>query len=435
MRRPVSFVSLALIVAAWAATAVAAESGQASPAEDTVPIAGGRFHPVRLHSRITHVQPMTGIIMWEDSENSHTDAIALEYSYMRYSDVVRAKGQYDWSAVERKLDSIAGRKHQAVLRFYETWPGQQTTVPGYIKALPDYHETQAKSEGRDTAFPDWSNPEYQRFFLEFYERFAGKYDRDPRLAFLEVGFGLWAEYHIYSGPEELGKTFPSKEFQAQFFRQLSRMFKETPWMISQDAQEASRTPFAAQRELLDLRFGIFDDSFHLAWQPGYNLEGWEFFGRDRWRHAPCGGEILFPNRPREQQVAAAWATEAANFHITFMIGEQWPRWTTLERIREHGLACGYKFRVTALEVSDTAAQVAVANSGVAPIYYDAFVAVNGVRAQDSLKGLLPGEERRFTVASGGENPKLTIECNRLKPGQRIEFEADLDSPPGISGTL
>jgi hypothetical protein len=63
------------------------------------------------------------------------------------------------------------------------------------------------------------------------------------------------------------------------------------------------------------------------------------------------------------------------------------------------------------------------------------VAVNGVRAQDSLKGLLPGEERRFTVASGGENPKLTIECNRLKPGQRIEFEADLDSPPGISGTL
>jgi hypothetical protein len=404
--------------------------GAASDTAGTPSAVGDSFRPLTLHSRITHVEPMTGIVMWEDSENSHTDAIALEYSYLRYDDVVKGRGQYDWSIVERKLDSIAGRGHQAVLRFYETWPGRQTTVPEYIKALPDYHETQARSEGRDTGFPDWSHPEYQRFFLEFYEQFAAKYDRDPRLAFLEVGFGLWAEYHIYSGPEELGRTFPSKEFQAQFFHHLTSVFKATPWMISQDAHEASRTPFAAQRDLLDLDFGIFDDSFHLAWEPGYNLEGWESFGRDRWKRSPCGGEILFPNRQREEQVAAAWAKEAANFHITFMICEQWPRWTTMERIREHGLACGYKLRVTAFEGSDTAAYVTVANTGVAPIYYEAFVAVNGVRAQDSLKGLLPGEERRFTVASGGRNPKLTIECDRLVPGQRIEFEADLDAMGG-----
>lgn len=398
------------------------------------PGAGEAFRPVSLQSRITGVQPMTGIVMWEDSENSHTDAIALEYSYLRYDDVVKAKGEYDWSVVERKLDSIAGRKHQAVLRFYETWPGRQTTVPEYIKALPDYEETQAVSERRETGFPDWSHPEYQRFFLEFYERFAVKYDRDPRLAFLEVGFGLWAEYHIYSGPEELGKTFPSKEFQARFFRHLVEHFRETPWMISQDAQEGSRTPFAAQPELLDLTFGIFDDSFHSAWRPGYNLEGWEFFGRDRWKHSPCGGEILFRNQQRAEQVAAAWAQEAANFHITFMICEQWPRWTTMERIREHGMACGYRFSVTAFEASDSAARVTVANSGAAPIYYDAFAAVNGVRAQESLKGLLPGAERRFTVASGGANPTLTIECDRLVPGQRVEFEADLGAaavrPPG-----
>jgi hypothetical protein len=371
---------------------------------------------------------MTGIVMWEDSENSHTDAIALEYSYLRYDDVVKAKGEYDWSVVERKLSSIASRKHQAVLRFYETWPGRQTTVPEYIKALPDYKETQAESEGRETAFPDWSNPEYQRFFLEFYERFAARYDHDPRLAFLEVGFGLWAEYHIYSGPEELGKTFPSKEFQAQFLAHLAGVLKQTPWMISQDAHEESRTPFVAHPELLELDFGIFDDSFHLAWEPGYNLEGWEFFGRDRWKRSPCGGEILFRNRQREEQVATAWAREAASFHITFMICEQWPRWTTMERIRDHGLACGYKFRVTAFDASDTAARVTVANSGVAPIYYDAWVAVNGVRAQESLKGLPPGEERQFAVLSGGTNPELTIECVRLAPGLRIEFEADLDVP-------
>jgi hypothetical protein len=316
-----------------------------------------------------------------------------------------------------------------VLRFYETWPGRQTTVPEYIKALPDYEETQSESEGRTTGFPDWSHPEYQRFFLEFHERFAAKYDRDPRLAFLEVGFGLWAEYHIYSGPEELGKTFPSKEFQAGFFRHLSEHFRDTPWMISQDAQEDRRTPFASQPALLDLEFGIFDDSFHRAWQPGYNLRGWEFFGRERWKHSPRGGEILFRNERRAEQVAAAWAEAAGNFHITFMICEQWPRWTTMERIREHGMACGYRFAVRAFEASESAARVTVANSGAAPIYYDAFAAVNGVRAEESLKGLLPGEEREFSVASGGASPTLTIECDRLVPGQRIEFEADLRAAP------
>jgi hypothetical protein len=391
----------------------------------SIAAAGDSPRRLPLKSRITSVQPMTGIVMWEDSENANTDAISLEYSYLRYDDVVKAKGQYDWSVVERKLSSITGRKHQAVLRFYETWPGRQTTVPAYIKALPDYHETQAKSEGRDTGFPDWSNAEYQRFILEFYERFAQKYDSDPRLAFLEVGFGLWAEYHIYSGPELLGQTFPSKEYQARFFQHLTRVFQHTPWMISQDAQDANRTPFAAQRELLDLKFGLFDDTFHLAWQPSYNLEGWEFFGRDRWKRSPCGGEILFRDRQQSERVTAAWAKEAANFHITFMICEQWPRWTTMEHIREHSLACGYRFKVTAFEASDTTAHVTVTNTGVAPIYYDAFVAVNGVRARDSLEGLLPGEERRFTVPSGGANPKLTIESDRLVPGQRIEFEADL----------
>ena len=383
------------------------------------------WRPIPLQSRVVNVQPMTGLVMWEELPHAASDAIQLEYSYMRYGDVVKAKGEYDWSAVERKLAATAGRKHQAILRFWDTYPGRPTSVPEYIKALPDYKETVAKSENRDTGFPDWSHPEYQRFFLEFYTKFAEKYDRDPRLAFLETGFGLWAEYHIYSGPETPGVTFPSKAFQARFFQALSREFQQTPWLISEDAHEGKRTPFAEQPDLLALRFGIFDDSFHLAWQPGYNLDGWTFFGLDRYKRAPVGGEILFRTQEFAQMVAAKWAEEARHFGITFMITEQWPRWTTMDRIREHGMACGYKFKVTAFEARAKESRITVENIGVAPIYYDAFVAVNGVRGLESLKYLQPGESRRYTVASGGADPKPTIECDRLVPGQRIEFEADL----------
>jgi hypothetical protein len=327
--------------------------------------------------------------------------------------------------VERKLEGIATRKHQAILRFWDTYPGRSAGVPAYIKSLSDYQAVTAKSEKRDTGFPDWSHPEYQRFVLEFYQKFAQRYDRDGRLAFLETGFGLWSEYHIYSGPEEPGKTFPSKEFQTTFFRHLSKVFKETPWMISLDAQVAKRTPFASQSELLKLGFSIFDDSFHLAWKPGYNLDGWTFFGRERFRHSPAGGEILFPDQKRETFVAENWATEARNFGVTFMICEQWPRWTPLERIKDHSLACGYQFKILAFEASMNESRVTVTNRGVAPIYYDTFVAVNGIRATASLKLLQSGETKEFTVASGGANPRLTIECDRLIEGQQITFDADL----------
>lgn len=394
----------------------------AAPGRQT---ASEQLRPVPLKSAAPNVQPMTGIVMWEGSRNCYTDAIQLEFSYLRYSDVVKAKGEYDWGPLESKLAAAAARGHQLIVRFWDTYPGHPTGVPDYIKDLPDYKETLAKSEGRDTWFPDWSHAEYQRFVLEFYAKLAERFDHDPRLAFLETGFGLWAEYHIYSGPEELGLTFPSLEFQATFLRHLAEVFRQTPWLISQDAHVPTRAPFSWQPELLQLRFGIFDDSFHLAWKAGYNLRGWEFFGRDRFRRAPAGGEILIPNEKRARLVEANWTEQARNFGITFMIGEQWPRFVSTDRIRELGKACGYKFRITSFEAGEAKSRVTVLNCGVAPIYYDAYVAVNGVRASQSLKYLQPGEDMTVEVASGGSNPTLTIECDRLVPGQRIEYEADL----------
>ncbi|MBN2412641.1 DUF4832 domain-containing protein [candidate division KSB1 bacterium] len=383
------------------------------------------FQTVPLQSQITHVQPMTGIVLWEQLNKKDTDAIQMEYSYMRYNDVVKEKGVFDWTVVEQKLNSAASRSHQSILRFWDTYPGRESSVPDYIKALPDYKNIVAKSENRDTGFPDWSHPEYQRFFLEFYQKFAEKYDHDPRLAFLETGFGLWSEYHIYDPEEIPGKNFPGLDFQAKYFRHLDTLFQETPWMISQDAHPEARSPFAGQPDLLNIKFGIFDDSFHLAWKPGYNYEGWEFFGLKRYEESPAGGEILFPNQERSDYVDSNWTKESRRFGITFMICEQWLRWITIDRLRQHSMDCGYKFKVTDFKTSDNSAIVTVQNTGVAPIYYDAFVTVNGVRSTESLKYLQAGESRLFHVQAGGKNPKLTIECDRLVPGQKIEYDADI----------
>ena len=110
-----------------------------------------------------------------------------------------------------------------------------------------------------------------------------------------------------------------------------------------------------------------------------------------------------------------------------MIGDGQPRHQPMARISAAGMACGYRFRIRAFESGPSRSRVEVANTGVAPIYHDAYLAVNGVRAGTSLKGLLPGQSRTDEIASGGEAPKLTIDCDRLVPGQSIQFEADL--PP------
>jgi hypothetical protein len=67
----------------------------------------------------------------------------------------------------------------------------------------------------------------------------------------------------------------------------------------------------------------------------------------------------------------------------------------------------------------------VSNIRIAPIYYDAFPAVDGQRARVSLKGLLPGQSKTIEIERGGPSPKLTIESNRLVSGQQIGFDAEI----------
>ena len=393
--------------------------------------------PVPLRSKVANVQPMTGIVLWATNERASSAPIQLEYSYVTYSQVVKERGVYDWSAVERILNEVAKRKHQAIIRWHETYVAKTTGVPAYIKALPDYREITALSERKRTGFPDWSHPELRRFILEFYERFAEKYDHDPRLAFMQTGFGLWSEYHIYDGPMKLGQTFPSLEFQREFVEHLSRSFKRTPWMISVDAA-GDHAPYANDQKLLALSFGLFDDSFNHAHHARVNELNWNRLGRDRWKIAPGGGEFSFYETKDQREALSptgphgtSFEQHAAKFHISFMIGDGQPRFQKPERIREAGMACGYRFRVAEFKASPSQAVVVIQNTGIAPIYHDAFPAVDGTRAGDSLKGLLPGQSKTFTIPlrvageSATSPPILTIDSDRLVPGQRIEYDADL----------
>ncbi|MBQ2112030.1 MAG: DUF4832 domain-containing protein [Bacteroidales bacterium] len=394
------------------------------------------FDRVPLQSKVENVQPMTGIVLWTTNGRCITakDKIQLEFAYMLYNEVCKEKDVYDWTPMDNLLEKVASRGHQLVVRFRYTYVGQQCSVPDYIKAWPGYEETVGKSEGRDTYFPDWRCEELQRFHLDFHKRFAERYDNDPRLAFVQTGFGLWAEYHIYDGPRIMGKTFPSKEFQETFFKEMDKYFDKTTWSISIDAADESYTPFKAKPELLEIPFGNFDDSFMHKTHNQYNRDCWLFFGEERYKTGPHGGEFSYYTDFDQKHCldtagmyGRVFEDEVAKYNMTYIIGNDQPGYQTMDRIKEASMSMGYKFEIKDFRVKGNEAVVLISNIGVAPIYRDAYVAVGGVKGEYSLKNLMPGQEQWIHIQGDGVSAQAVpaIECAHLVPGQKIEYDADI----------
>src|SRR5437764_11473779 len=97
---------------------------------------------------------MTGIVLWATSEHNRTSASQLEYSSMKYADVVKERSRYDWSVLDRLLERIAARRHQAIVRFYSVDPGNPTTVPAApSRPFPTTTRRAAPARGSRRDFP------------------------------------------------------------------------------------------------------------------------------------------------------------------------------------------------------------------------------------------------------------------------------------------
>ena len=416
--------------------------------------------------------PLKGIVLWRDEARDHpelTDSISLEFSYATPSSlVVGAKPDgspiIDWAPLEKLLADIASRGHQAILRFRYAYPGEKlpefpgkrgaTGVPKFIKALADYRETFSPNPGGDgpTYYPDWSHPALEDFTLRFFKAFAERYDADPRLAFLEVGFGHWAEYHTHGTAVKLGKNFPSKEFQKVFMEMLSATMRDTPWLVSIDAAQQKYSDLAADPTLAALSFGLFDDSFmheehDIGHGDGWNEQCWRRFGTARWRRAPCGGEVSY-YRTRDQReflspkglYGITWKEAAAKYHLTFMIGNDSlaGKFATPKRLLEAAAECGYSFRLASAKADGNTLVVEIANDGVAPVYHNAMPAVETargeIRAAGTLAGLQPGERRTFRLEFPERPPKnaagsLRIVSPKLLPGAALPLASAPSGQP------
>ena len=425
---------------------------------------GKEWTAIDIDRKITHPQPMTGLVLWPDLaadlNSTYGGSISLEFSYCLPCMVVKGCNQdgsiiYDWTWFDNKLADVASRGHQLVARFRYEYPSGDdikgavkgaTAVPQYIKDRSDYHETYASNPGGDgpTYYADWSNEELKRFTKQFYTDFAKRYANDKRLAFLEVGFGHWSEYHIYGTNINFGVNFPTKEYQKEFFQHLSNVMTSIPWLISIDAADDEYTPFVDDNDLMGLTFGLFDDSFmhkdhEKADGEGYNEECWDNIGKGtRWKTGVCGGEVSYYKGSDQKNFlnpagmyGHTWEEQSAKYHITFMIANDAPGGTygTADRFKEATMASGYRIKLTKCEVNGTKTRLTVTNEGIAPLYRDAYFAIGETRCETSLKGLLPGEEKVMEIAANLSNTAdLKIVSDFILDTQEIQFQGTTEEP-------
>lgn len=424
-----------------------------------------QFRNVPLESTITTCEPFKGITFWMDNDDAHAfpTSYALEFAYCLPCDVVTGKQdgqiQYNWTKFEALLNDIQSRGHKAVIRFRYEYPSGEkingvkgaTAVPAYIKALPGYTETYKSNPGGDgpTYYADWSSAELMWFTKQFYTDLAARYDADPRLAYIQVGFGHWSEYHIYDGtdnPYRFGVNFPTMAYQREFLQHMANnTFQITPWSTSIDIAQSDHAP-GTEAAIKALPFGLFDDSFmhknhEIGSNDGYNEQLWIALNglSQRWQTQPCGGEISYYAsrdqkeflRPNTGIYGISWEQASSKYHITYIIGNDCTEgnYGTASRVKEASQHAGYQFTITAYEVSSSEAHVTVQNTGIAPIYFDVYPTVNGVRSSQSLKGLLPGESLMCTIEglliADNDIPALTITGDKLYPNETIPYNAHL----------
>ena len=369
-----------------------------------------------------------------DSGFPHT----MEWFYLPVADVVTGEDQYDWSALESWLDSIAGRGHQSVLRFYLDYPGLPSGVPAHLlgeggidqSRRYDVHDNDGVSFS-----PDYDDPRVLELLTAFVAAFGERYDGDSRLGFVTTGLvGFWGEQHTWPLDGERGPENPSG----------------ADWMPGEGTQErllaAWDTAFDTTRLLVRYpseaaaahAVGLHDDSFAYETLP---TQPWHFASltqtaglTERWRTEPVGGELypalqicVFSTPPgcADDAEDVAAATEVT--HASWLVNDR--AWSDgydgadRERALEAHAALGPDIAALAVRTGrdeDGRAEVTVrlTNRGVAPFYADwpgelavlddgGEVSATAEMPLD-LPSLQPGEVREVTASIDGDGARLAL---------------------------
>ena len=366
---------------------------------------------------------------------------SMVYHYASWKELEPTQGHFDFDGWERRVwDQPAARGKHVVFRVYVDYPGRPSGLPDWLKDQVKLTPYQDHGGGLS---PDYENPALVQGMERLIAALGQRYDRDPRVAFLELGLlGYWGEWHTW--PND--KLQPSVATEARIINAFHEAFP-TVGLMARSARDDAGT-----RDWL----GFHDDMFPEDTDNGHDwsfLAGIRRSGRaDNWKRAPIGGEMV-PGAARKWVGDPQTRTMIDRSHFSW-VGPYCPAIARNPQVEEAAKLVrqmGYQFRWTEFQIPSQieAGQPGMVkligvNEGVAPFYKDwsvelALIAEDGkvasrTRLEIDVRTWLPGPIKveaapRFDVPPGRYTMALGI-IDPLSGQPAIEFANKLETRRG-----
>jgi hypothetical protein len=180
---------------------------------DIQPVTGDSPRPLE-YAPAPVDNPLKGLVPYQGDVRDFFPH-SLEFNYLPYSVLVKGYDDFDWKPIEKMLDDIAGRGHQAVFRIFLEYPGKKDIIPRFLvkdglKVTKWLYTPTHPLPPAPIETPDYEDKNLRRSLKNFLAAFGKKYDGDPRIGFITAGLlGTWGEWHTYPKNE----LFASKTVQ------------------------------------------------------------------------------------------------------------------------------------------------------------------------------------------------------------------------------
>lgn len=330
--------------------------------------------------------PLKGMVPFDYSTTDFPHS--LEWFYLPVSAVQLGMNEFDWTVLEKRLDAIAARGHQAVMRFYYDYPGEEIGVPQFLidQGLEMRYYNEPDNLGGSGYCPDYENLALRQSMKNFIQAFGEQYDGDARIGYITLGLlGFWGEWHNWPFDEDLSDGKPDWSISTDVYREVLDAFDAA----FEKTQLCVREP-KSNIDYSNYDIGFHDDSFGYSTLSKSNGgQEWffmqkliDFNQQDRWKTNCIGGEIYPPSQLGIFSGTSGdyenWDTCLNETHATWMLCEniKYYTGTTLANARAAAKQLGYDFQVSTAYYDDTDVsaplylKVDIKNIGTAPFYYD-----------------------------------------------------------------
>lgn len=360
-----------------------------------------------------------------------------------------AEGRFDWSWFDGPAQRWIAKGKRIVLRITTSESFNRFATPKWVydagaRSIPYLSKFSDKYDACPSFEPDFAD----RIFLEKLDNFlaaaAARYDGDPNVDFIDIGtLGMWGEGHTWHGTN----TRYPYEVLFEHIKLHTKHFKKTRLVINDNHLDQDFSDPRLLQYCLSHGMGIRNDSFG-CFKNMICREITQHLMNSVWITAPTILETTHYGQSCNR--LAGWDREALvkavrDMHASYFSIHWWPReFLEAERplINEVNRILGYRLRIETAEWTDKLQpgqswvfKAKWINSGVAPLYEDAYPAITFKDINGSIAAVFVDESmnlRRVLPDSLGATSPIRYHQETVvipaNPLRRASFErmADFD---------